>query len=538
MAEERKLARAIGVAISGGGHRAALWGAGVLMFLADSELNRQVTTIASVSGGSIVNGVVGRRSDFRHATGADFRKAVGPMLDHITSDGLFFYGSKTNQYLAFTLSSAALTVAAWGLVVGVVAWQAALLVLQAFGRMSGASFATLGLAPAGVALILAFLMMGIRAYQYAKQWSWSVGLLALAGVAIGVGAIFVDLNTTQFSWPLLPALATVSIVAVLTTAVALTAFGRRSRVAERAMRDVHFGDATLGDLGSNTEAERVRHIICATEIQSGLHAFFSDAFIYSYVFGISRKVTSVPLAFAVQASAALPGGFAPRRLPVSGLGFESAGTQPVGYGQQPLILMDGGVYDNMADQWFVGLADRRQRWPDEFAALIKPVDHLIVANASTGWVWQPLGRLAQTVHSVREAAALGRVFGVLYNTLGRRRRAHLTDRWRFNGFGEKGAFVEVNDDPLERASDALKPRIEEIAPAGGWEALVERSRTYPTVLRQVPWRTSLEIMWHAYIITALSVDRFFGTPVSAADLPTLETFEAQLQAEAFTIRRT
>lgn len=532
MANERELtAKAIGVAISGGGHRAALWGAGVLMFLVDKGLNQQVTTIASVSGGSIVNGVVGLESDFRRTNGSDFRAAIGPMLKHIAHDGLFFYGSTTNSYLAFTLSSAAVAFAAWGLVVGVVVWQAALVALQALGFMPDKSLATLTLRPAGVALVLAFLGLGIGAYKYAKQWSWSVLFPSLAGVAVGVAVVLVDLNTTRFRWPLLPALATVSIVAVLITVLALSAFGRRSRVAERAMRDVHFGTSTVGDLGLKGGGERVGHVICATEIQSGLHAFFSDAFIYSYVFGISPNVGSVSLAFAVQASAALPGGFAPRRLDASELNFVSAGAQPVGYRRQPLILMDGGVYDNMADQWFVGLSARRERWPGQFAAHIKPVDHLIVANASTGWVWQPLGRLAQNLHTVREAAALGRVFGVLYNTLGRRRRAHLNDRWRFDGFGEKGAFVEVNDNPLERASDALKPRVEEIAPAGGWEALVERSRIYPTVLRQVPWRTCLEIMWHAYIVSALSVARFFEVPMSDSDLPTFESFEDRLRAQ-------
>lgn len=533
MAEEPKLAgRNIGVAISGGGHRAALWGAGVLMFLADSGLNQQVTTIASVSGGSIVNGVVGLKSDFQRTTGSDFRRAIGPMLKHIANDGLFFYGSRTNRYLAFTLSSAALALAAWVLILGVVVWEASLLALQALAFMSDMSIATLSLAPVGVALVLSFVGLSIGAYIYAKQWSWSVGVPSVAGIATGVALAIVDLRTTRFSWPLLPALTTGFIVAVLTTALALIAFGQRSRVAERAMRDVHFGKATVADLGSNRESERICHVICATEIQSGLHAFFSDGFVYSYVFGISPNVGLVPLAFAVQASAALPGGFAPRRLASSGLGFVDAGAaQSVGYRQEPLILMDGGVYDNMADQWFVGLADRRQRWPAHFAAYLRPVDHLIVANASTGWIWQPLGKLAQRMHSMREASALARVFGVLYNTLGRRRRAHLNDRWRSRDFGEKGVFVEVDDNPLDRASPTLKPRVEEIAPPEGWATLVERSRIYPTVLRRVPWQTSLEIMWHAYIASAVSVNRFFEVPISADDLPSLHAFGARLQAE-------
>ena len=43
--------RALSVALSGGGHRAALFGLGVLMYLADAGKNRQVGSIVSVSGG-------------------------------------------------------------------------------------------------------------------------------------------------------------------------------------------------------------------------------------------------------------------------------------------------------------------------------------------------------------------------------------------------------------------------------------------------------------------------------------------------------
>lgn len=65
----------IGVAMSGGGHRAALWGLGALLYLVDSGLHRDVTTISSVSGGSITNGVVGKEVDYRRA--GTTRRAFG-----------------------------------------------------------------------------------------------------------------------------------------------------------------------------------------------------------------------------------------------------------------------------------------------------------------------------------------------------------------------------------------------------------------------------------------------------------------------------
>ena len=48
----------VGVAISGGGHRAGLFGLGVLLYLADAGKNRDVACVSSVSGGSLTNGYV------------------------------------------------------------------------------------------------------------------------------------------------------------------------------------------------------------------------------------------------------------------------------------------------------------------------------------------------------------------------------------------------------------------------------------------------------------------------------------------------
>src|SRR5213596_991159 len=46
----------IGLALSGGGHRASLFALGVLLYLTDAQKNRDVVSMASVSGGSITNG--------------------------------------------------------------------------------------------------------------------------------------------------------------------------------------------------------------------------------------------------------------------------------------------------------------------------------------------------------------------------------------------------------------------------------------------------------------------------------------------------
>lgn len=65
----------VGVAFSGGGHRAWVWAAGLLLYLADAGRNGDVGAIASVSGGSIINGVVAQQMDYRQARANEVRTA-------------------------------------------------------------------------------------------------------------------------------------------------------------------------------------------------------------------------------------------------------------------------------------------------------------------------------------------------------------------------------------------------------------------------------------------------------------------------------
>jgi hypothetical protein len=82
------------------------------------------------------------------------------------------------------------------------------------------------------------------------------------------------------------------------------------------------------------------------------------------------------------------------------------------------------------------------------------------------------------IRELQEIAALGRIQSAMYNTIGRRRRAHLLDYWKARSPKERGAFVEVNDNPSECASTELAERIAAMAPGESWASLVERTRTY------------------------------------------------------------
>src|ERR1700750_2873716 len=93
----------VGVALSGGGHRASGWAAGLLLYLADAGRNGDIGVIASVSGGSITNGVVAQQMDSRQARADEVRDGLGPLLHHIAYTGLFFWGPSTNLYVITVL---------------------------------------------------------------------------------------------------------------------------------------------------------------------------------------------------------------------------------------------------------------------------------------------------------------------------------------------------------------------------------------------------------------------------------------------------
>src|SRR6266581_804245 len=90
----------ISVAISGGGHRAALFGLGALMYLADAEKSPDVVSIASVSGGSITNGYVALRTDYADADGKAFQEVAVPLTRQIAQRGTVMAVWTTGAYVA------------------------------------------------------------------------------------------------------------------------------------------------------------------------------------------------------------------------------------------------------------------------------------------------------------------------------------------------------------------------------------------------------------------------------------------------------
>jgi hypothetical protein len=201
----------------------------------------------------------------------------------------------------------------------------------------------------------------------------------------------------------------------------------RSRVADRVFRRLLFSrDGRPVKLQTSADGcleSPVRHIFCASELQSNLHAYFSPRFIYNFDFGVSTRF-DLPLSTAVQASSNFPPAFPARRLRADRLGLAAH------KGADALWLSDGGVYDNMAEEWVTGAFDRdpdeQKKIPVELAG--DPPERLLVVNASkrddfkktAGWLRLPV---------LGEAGVLLRLTSLMHQVTTTNRRTRLVDEF-------------------------------------------------------------------------------------------------------------
>src|SRR4030095_9244392 len=90
----------IGLAISGGGHRATAYALGVLLYLVDTGLNQKIHTVTSVSGGSILNAFIallrsagGQKVSFKSFGPGEFDKYAAQLASLISGNRLIWFVS-------------------------------------------------------------------------------------------------------------------------------------------------------------------------------------------------------------------------------------------------------------------------------------------------------------------------------------------------------------------------------------------------------------------------------------------------------------
>ncbi len=310
-------------------------------------------------------------------------------------------------------------------------------------------------------------------------------------------------------------------------------FGLRGRVCAHAFRTILFSPG-----GSVTRLSQMKgeldQVICATELQSGEQFYFSRSFIYGYRFGRGDP-GDLPLHTAVQASACLPGAFPPRWLPTGGHGFAYQSAEcPKDADRLPripahLVLTDGGVYDNMADQWAQGFSDRVRGWPALKNEHYEP-EELIVVNASAGLEMRPMRRA--WIPAFGELAALWKDKDVLYDQTTAIRRQGLVgrfDRAELQGRGMRGALVHIPQTPFdvpkafidrddwpnrqERAGKALRALEETQKTREEWEEVARLDAAVGTVLNRLGTEVSARLLHHAYVLAMINLYVILGYPL-------------------------
>ena len=435
------LPKSLAVSLSGGGHRATLFVLGALMYLVDAKANANVTSIASVSGGSLTNGMVGQTLNFRRTNGNEFRDRVAsPLATQLANKGTLFAPLLSKVYVVILVITGLLVIAIPA--IAPAPWYVRIL------------------------LFLAGLMI----------WGWILGVR---------GRICAHaFNVTLFS-----------------------PNGRETKL-------------------SDVQKEGLDHVICSTEFRSAQQVYFAGDFIYSYALGYGIPA-ALPLARAVQASAAFPGGFPPATLSTRQHNFTGAPPPSKGGPPEPpadMILTDGGVYDNMGDQWASGFVDRVKAC-DKLRPGRSAPDRLVVVNASARIPWNPFRR--HLIPLLGELAALLRVNDILYiNTTNVRREVIVEsfdpdDPTRTTGL--QSVLVQIAQSPFGVASkyaEAQTPagararEVLEFLKAGPssdeWSQIVNANSTVATSLSKFGPEVTARLIYQGYVVTMCNLHTFFA----------------------------
>lgn len=442
MAEEQAPPGSVGVALSGGGHRATVWAFGALLALVDMRVNEHVTSMSSVSGGSFSNAVVAQDLDFRRADAHQAEAAFRPMSRMIAYDGLFLWGPSTNVY-------------------------------------SWATYSAMGL---GAVSLLAGLVVGLA---WHPAWWWMPAVVGLVLLAVG-------------GW----------------------AAEQRGRVVDAALARLFFHHQGRPTLLGALERD-VHHVLCATELQSGEHFYLAPEAVASWEFGTGTP-GDLRLSTAVQMSACVPAGFPPHRVPVSRFGI----AHPT---HDRAVLVDGGVYDNMAEEWFLPPGGH----PGPVLLAGRRVEQLVVVNASPHEPWSDFRPSRLPVLS--EAQTAIRSSGVAFDATTSLRRRFEIGGWMAQGDRPGGALVSIAQSPYT-VLDAQLPEQQQARVARAtrwllpedtremWDERVARDRAVRTTLGRLGPETTIDLLEHAYVVTAVNLHVLLGHELRTEKRPSRDRF--------------
>lgn len=455
--------RGVAVALSGGGHRASLFGLGALLYLADAGKGPALASIASVSGGSMANGAVAQSVDLTTAGPDELRAVAARVAGQITGRGTLFGTAWTFAYLA-------------------------LVAVVAIASLLGPWFTGLPLW-LEIVLVVAGLLLT----------TWLVGLRGK---------------------------------------VCALAF-------DRTLFRANGGSAELAAIHGGLD-----HVFCATDLHAGEHVYFSRDFVCSYRFG-NGVPGDVALSTVVHASAAFPAAFPAAWLPTKRHEFKDP-AQPEAARTRKMALADGGVYDNMGDQWACGMEARVARG-EPAGVSFRQAAELVVVNSSAGLDWSPLRGLR--LPALGELLTLLQDKSVLYDNGNSLRRQALVARFELaerDGEGMRGALVHIPQSPFrvpksfeherddagsatpraERATAALAALRDAFGPGAeaDWAAIAKANAAVPTTLVKFDVEITSRLLHHAYVLAMVNLHVILGYPL--LELPQRAGFDAMARGQS------
>ena len=469
----------LGLALSGGGVRAALFSLGVVLGLIETGCYRRVGCVASVSGGSILNAALA------HAQGQNDYSSVDDFKPLASRVGLLLAEQGT-----FAFSFHSIRRGLWFC-----------------GQVGGRVLA---------AIPSAAIALGIVAEALQKDWNFNLnGFLVRAYQSI----------------PWVPTLAVVAVFLVWWMV------SRRGLFQEAIYRDVvkaaiasrnddvevtpnleNWGAPAEKPSAEKPSSSRM-HVIVATDLLSGMPMYFSGQFVHCNSYGWGFP-TGIETTEALYSSAAFPVVFPPKKLKIKKLNF-SAGTWQ-GTLPKKVRLADGGVYNNLGTDWFDVLRDELERASGNppkvrpFGGLnvSRPLkitsEKLIVVNA--GAPSQSVRRLLPGLLSI------SRIMSVLYDN---------TVRPRVKGLRhDRRPLIDIQESPLELAerlkevpeeagsrAGTLAKRIEQEWPRKFWEDYKKDTAGTATKLSKARLRPGVRLMFQGYLSSLVVAHVMFDAPL-------------------------
>lgn len=401
----------VGIALSGGGYRAALFALGALMYVREAcrgaANSWRVVAISSVSGGSITNGLLAQAGGLAELDDHRFEDLIRALIEHATGAGSMYAGARARWYYFALLPLTVLSVLglAW---VGIlhVSSPAFIRPLAIAGAFAVATVAVESLPDNYGLVLLALMAYPVMALAFLAAEQWRAGIAVIAVVLIALGAL-------AYIW---------SLRGTLVEGTLWRLIGRAG------------GPTRLAEIGSP-----VRHVFCATEIQLSEPAYLSPSAIETPSLVADFAPGGLTTQRAIRASAAFPLAFPPVRIPKMPRAegepsFDPRDSRARRERLSGLLFADGGVSDNLGVGWF--------------EQTVGSPEVLIIVSAAPN---RRQRSAVRTTPGLSELSALLRVSFMPYEGRERiRRRAVaarlLSQAWSAEGHAP-GAVLHIEDSP-------------------------------------------------------------------------------------------